>query len=54
VLTVRVDGGTVVDMDNEEREQIGAARGLVLGVCLSIVLWAVIGIVVVAVWRWTR
>ena len=54
MLTVGVGGSTVADMDNEEREQINAARGLVLGVCYGIVLWAVIGLVVLGVWRWTR
>lgn len=44
----------MTDMDNEEREQIGAARGLVIAVCFGIVLWAVIGLVVVGVWKWTR
>lgn len=41
-------------MDNQGREQIGAARGVIVGVCLGIMAWAVIGLVVLAVWRWTR
>lgn len=68
MLTLGWGGGTVTDMKNQGRDkgqvdgideldeldELDGARAIVIGVCLGIMLWAVIGLVVVGVWKWTR
>ncbi len=43
-----------MDWSENDDKATGPAQGLVLGVFIGLVMWTVIGLVVIAWWKWWR